>query len=155
FALVAGSNAIDGVSIGGCTDLNGGVTIITDQRGIARPQGGRCDIGAYEYNGTPVPTLINPNGTITNNQPAFSWVDSAAQSYWLYVTNPNAAMISQSIPSSVCFGGTCTFTPASALPGSPYTWTVNANYGISGWSGYAPTMSFLIPPTLSAPTGLI
>jgi hypothetical protein len=24
----------------------------TDQRGIARPQHGRCDIGAYEYNGS-------------------------------------------------------------------------------------------------------
>ncbi len=42
--LVAGSPAIDA---GACTDLQGD-PVTTDQRGIARPQGTRCDIGAYE-----------------------------------------------------------------------------------------------------------
>jgi len=41
-ALVAGSPAIDAVPLGdpGCTG--------TDQRGVPRPQGGGCDIGAFE-----------------------------------------------------------------------------------------------------------
>ena len=40
-ALLPGSQAIDGVGQGFCD-------IITDQRGVTRPQGTLCDIGAYE-----------------------------------------------------------------------------------------------------------
>jgi hypothetical protein len=44
-ALQPGSPAIDS---GSCTDIAGDL-ITSDQRGIARPQGIRCDIGAYEF----------------------------------------------------------------------------------------------------------
>jgi hypothetical protein len=45
-ALLPGNNAIDdGVE---CIDHNGH-TITTDQRGWARPQGDRCDVGSYEF----------------------------------------------------------------------------------------------------------
>lgn len=44
-ALPSGSPAIDR---GSCTDIAGD-PITSDQRGIARPQGNRCDIGAYEF----------------------------------------------------------------------------------------------------------
>lgn len=48
-ALLQGSNAIDGADpVFGCTDYNGN-TIATDQRGLARKVGIRCDVGAYEY----------------------------------------------------------------------------------------------------------
>jgi len=47
-ALLAGASAINAGDPAGCTDANGNV-LSTDQRGTARPQGGRCDIGAYEY----------------------------------------------------------------------------------------------------------
>jgi hypothetical protein len=40
-ALLTGSPAIDAIPIGSCT-------LTTDQRGINRPQGTGCDIGAYE-----------------------------------------------------------------------------------------------------------
>ena len=43
-ALLEGSPAIDA---GICTDA-AGETVATDQRGVTRPQGGVCDIGAYE-----------------------------------------------------------------------------------------------------------
>lgn len=52
-ALLAGSVAIDAVSAGECTDVDGGA-VSTDQRGIPRPQDGdgngtpRCDAGAFE-----------------------------------------------------------------------------------------------------------
>jgi hypothetical protein len=48
-ALLAGSPAIDAGNPAGCKDETGAVHAI-DQRGWARPypQGGRCDIGAYE-----------------------------------------------------------------------------------------------------------
>ncbi len=42
-ALLWGSPAIDGGSNAGCP--------ATDQRGVARPQRGTCDIGALEFNG--------------------------------------------------------------------------------------------------------
>ena len=44
-ALGAVSVAVNSVS--NCTDLSGS-TVSTDQRGVRRPQGGRCDAGAYE-----------------------------------------------------------------------------------------------------------
>jgi hypothetical protein len=39
-----GSPAIDA---GSCTDSDG-ITVTVDQRGVARPQGATCDIGAFE-----------------------------------------------------------------------------------------------------------
>ena len=47
-ALLPGSPAINGGNPAGCTDSKG-VAISTDQRGLNRSQGGRCDIGAYEF----------------------------------------------------------------------------------------------------------
>jgi hypothetical protein len=42
-ALLAGSPAIDAIPPADC------VAVTTDQRGVKRPQGRGCDIGAYEY----------------------------------------------------------------------------------------------------------
>jgi len=46
-AFLAGSPAHDAGDPVGCTDQNG-APLTTDQRGITRPQGAACDIGAYE-----------------------------------------------------------------------------------------------------------
>ncbi len=47
-ALLAGSNAIDGADpVLGCINSSN-VVLPADQREVARPQGARCDIGAYE-----------------------------------------------------------------------------------------------------------
>jgi hypothetical protein len=46
--LLSGSPAINAGNPSGCTDPLS-VTIATDQRRIARPQGARCDIGAFEF----------------------------------------------------------------------------------------------------------
>jgi len=56
-ALQAGSPAIDA---GNCTDQTG-ATIVTDQRGVTRPQGDACDIGAYEAGGAPPPSGLVVN----------------------------------------------------------------------------------------------
>lgn len=46
-ALLPGSPAIDTGNPAGCTDQDGNL-LPADQRGVARPQGSRCDIGAFE-----------------------------------------------------------------------------------------------------------
>lgn len=46
--LLMGSPAIEAGQPGGCSEVNG-APVTADQRGVSRPQGGRCDIGAFEY----------------------------------------------------------------------------------------------------------
>jgi YVTN family beta-propeller protein len=46
-ALFSSSPAVDAIPAGSCTDVSGN-SVTTDQRGVARPQGAACDIGAYE-----------------------------------------------------------------------------------------------------------
>jgi hypothetical protein len=46
-ALLFGSPAIDAIPVENCTDRLG-TPIAADQRGVPRPQGAACDIGAYE-----------------------------------------------------------------------------------------------------------
>jgi predicted outer membrane repeat protein len=50
-ALLAGSTAVDAIPVSPinyCTATDGITPIATDQRGITRPQGPACDIGAFE-----------------------------------------------------------------------------------------------------------
>lgn len=47
-ALLATSPAVDGVPVASCTLTDGVTPVSTDQRGVARPQGPACDIGAFE-----------------------------------------------------------------------------------------------------------
>ena len=46
-ALGVGSSAIDAAT--DCTLVDGVTTVTEDQRGVTRPQGTACDVGAYEY----------------------------------------------------------------------------------------------------------
>ncbi len=58
-ALVSGSPAVDAVTTG-CPPP------ATDQRGVTRPQGIRCDIGAFELESSPTPTpTATPTSTAT------------------------------------------------------------------------------------------
>jgi hypothetical protein len=56
-ALQPGSPAIDAIPVGACTDKYGN-PITTDQRGVVRPQGSACDIGAFETESATVATPI-------------------------------------------------------------------------------------------------
>jgi Right handed beta helix region/Ser-Thr-rich glycosyl-phosphatidyl-inositol-anchored membrane family/Fibronectin type III domain len=57
FALLANSPAIDAGSDTLCTS--------TDQRGVSRPQGAHCDIGAYEFVGNAQTNTPTPTNTLT------------------------------------------------------------------------------------------
>jgi CSLREA domain-containing protein len=61
-ALLPGSPAIDAGNPAGCTDDSGN-PLTTDQRGVARPQRARCDIGAFEFDDTPPITTASISGT--------------------------------------------------------------------------------------------
>ena len=47
-ALVAGTPALNAIPVSDCTDTNGN-PVTRDQRGVPRPQGPACDIGAFEF----------------------------------------------------------------------------------------------------------
>jgi len=47
-ALLSTSSAVDAIPPTACTDASGN-QVLTDQRGVARPQNSGCDIGAFEF----------------------------------------------------------------------------------------------------------
>ncbi len=68
-ALLATSPAVDAIPVSptnDCTAIDGTTPIATDQRGVTRPRGPACDIGAFELvpSATPTPTLT-PTATPT------------------------------------------------------------------------------------------
>jgi hypothetical protein len=63
-ALLPGSPAIDAAPLASCVDAQAN-PLVADQRGETRPQGGACDIGAYELQAGP-PTRL----AITQVSPA-------------------------------------------------------------------------------------
>ncbi len=60
-ALLSTSPAVNAIPAEFCTDVDGN-PVHTDQRGVARPQGAACDIGAFEL--APAPTA-NPQSVST------------------------------------------------------------------------------------------
>lgn len=98
-ALLAGSPAIDAGNSETCTE--------TDQRGVTRPQGEACDVGAYEAALGHVFSVINTN-------------DSGPGSLRQAILNANAAPNAESGPDEIHFDipgeGTRTISPVSALP---------------------------------------
>ena len=75
-ALLVGSPAIDAGDPAGCTDAAGN-PLTTDQRGVTRPQGADCDIGAFE-----VGTVTCTAGFWKNHEEAWSNLDSNDEPTW-------------------------------------------------------------------------
>jgi chitodextrinase len=123
-ALPAGSPAVDAIpaSTSGCTGS-------TDQRGIARPQGAGCDIGAYELvqsgSGTPsVPTGLTVTGT-TSSSVSLSWNASSGSPTGYTVYRNGKAIGTTGGPTAT------TYTDVTASPSTTYTYTVDAFSGSS------------------------
>ena len=71
-ALIVGSPAIDAIPVNptnNCTDVRGN-PMVNDQRGVGRPQGLNCDIGAFEYGSDNDAGFaqLNSANTFTGNQ---------------------------------------------------------------------------------------
>ena len=128
-ALLSGSPAIDAIppGVNGC-----GTTIATDQRGVSRPQGPGCDIGAFEFvppgadlsitkSGSPSPVVSGDQLTYTltvmNNGPQ----------------NATGVTVSDPLPDSVHFvsvassQGSC--TRSTTTKPAPKGGRVNCNLG--------------------------
>ncbi len=76
-ALLAGSSAINAGNNSTCAAA---LVNRRDQRGVARPNGPRCDIGAYEYVDTSAPTVTaftvpSPSSSLTIQPTAFTAAD--------------------------------------------------------------------------------
>lgn len=85
FALLSGSDAIDAVPNGKCVYVSSGTNslfsngapIATDQRGVSRPQGPLCDIGAYEATSTTPPIgCVGLSGSPVSQTFSVKWASS-------------------------------------------------------------------------------
>lgn len=126
-ALLPYSPAIDAGDNFGCP--------ATDQRGIARPQGKSCDIGAYEF---VAPTLALSPPTLnlvigTGGTATVTIGPSEATDTVVALSSANAGVAT--VPSSVTIlaGQTgATFTVTGVAPGGPVTISANLPAGLGG-----------------------
>jgi hypothetical protein len=128
FALLAGSPAIDGVTFNAPNSAPS-----TDQRGVARPQGGGYDIGAYEYVDTTKPTVntftvTTPSNSLNIPITAFTASDDVGVTSYLITT-------SATVPAAGAAGwtGTAPTTYSVASDGSYtlYPWAKDATGNVS------------------------
>jgi predicted outer membrane repeat protein len=132
--LLSGSSAIDAGNDANCP--------ATDQRGVTRPQGSHCDIGAYEVNTF---TPLSPIGLNITWNNTFSWIGTAgATNYQLevYDTNSNALLFRKWLTATEtsCSGdSSCVYSPLAltTLGNGNYRWRVQdytSTYGT--WTPY-------------------
>jgi CSLREA domain-containing protein len=170
---LAGSPAIDAGNSGGCVDTVG-APIATDQRGVGRPQGARCDIGAVEVQ---VPTnlafAVQPGGAAPgaplSPQPAVRALDAFGASVASYTgtvslaigANPGGGTLGGVI-AMAAVSGTATFSGLSIdRAGGGYTLVASASglasvtsapFDIAAPATATPTATPSATPT-AAPTG--
>ncbi len=116
-ALQSTSPAIDAVPTASCLDLDGSSMLVTDQRGVTRPQGIACDIGAFEVRQSAFSVSVNGSGTVSASDP----------------TPP----ISGGIASCTSSGGANCSAVYSGDPTSQVTLTATptVGYSFTGWGG--------------------
>lgn len=92
--LQPGSPAIDAVASASCPPPS------TDQRGVSRPQGARCDMGAFELELPPETTITSgPSGTVNSASATFEFISSEAN-FTFECSLDGAAFASCSSPKS-------------------------------------------------------
>jgi hypothetical protein len=135
-ALLPNSRAINA---GNCS----GGTVTIDQRGVARPQGAACDIGAYEFaaGGNGGTTIVPPGGSATTDPVGTG--ASPTSPLQVKVTSPNAGSISILVAtnstapsgfSTLGWQAAITAPPASAAAPLQITFTLDASLILAGQS---------------------
>ena len=116
-ALLAGSPAIDTGDDAVCA---GAVVGGKDQRGISRPQGAHCDLGAFEQNGA-APVIGGKNLRITTGSIALSWSGGTAQTGYILVRFNTAS----GTPTLINLGANVSsYTDATAVSGAMYCYVL-------------------------------
>jgi len=141
FALLAGSPAIDGVTVNAPNSAPA-----TDQRGVGRPQGVRYDIGSFEYDITPPDTTIDsaPPNPSNDNTPTFAFSGDdgmgsgiGVASFMCQMDSGGYSACAAPFTSSALLDGSHTFYVyaidnagnADASPAS-YTWTITIVFNL-------------------------
>ncbi|GAB4458698.1 MAG: hypothetical protein Kow0070_12700 [Anaerolineales bacterium] len=139
-ALGAGSSAQDAG--------NNSVCATSDQRGVTRPQGLVCDIGAYELD---VVLLSAPSGTLGSWTNTFSWTGQSDATWYLlevYTADGSVQVFRKwyTVAQTGCSGGTaCSVSPpeTAGLSGG-YKWRI-LDYGPYGYGIWTPYLNFSVP----------
>ena len=141
-ALLSGSPAIDAGTNVGCP--------ATDQRGIARPQGSACDIGAYEVH---VPAATTT--TITSVQPEPSVIGQAVTVHFSVASGAGGTPTGNVTVSDSASAATCTATVAAGSCSMTFsakgTRTLKATY--SGDANFHGSASAPVSHMVNAPAG--
>jgi uncharacterized repeat protein (TIGR01451 family) len=128
-ALLAGSPAINA---GSCTDT-AAATVTADQRGVARPQGTACDIGAFELSGaadlaisaSAAPAVVNAGQQVTYTITVTNGGPNTATSVTVVNTLPTgAAFVSAGAGCGTASGGTVTCAVGSIADGATAQFTI-------------------------------
>jgi hypothetical protein len=106
-------------------DAGTAVCVSTDQRGVTRPQGAACEIGAYEYEYQPVIYLVKWNASGANN--GTSWTDA-------YTSLQSALAVASSGDEIWVAAGT--YKPTD---GSDRAISFNLKSGVALYGGFAGT----------------
>jgi len=112
--LLIGSPAVNAGNPSGCTN-DANFPLATDQRGVIRPQGIYCDIGAFEAQAIP---LLNK--TVDNITP----IQGQLITYTLTISNNGAltatnVLISDTLPPDTTFAGPLRLLPSNTILPSP------------------------------------
>jgi hypothetical protein len=162
FPLLPGSPAIDA---GGATCA----FAANDQRGIARPVNGACDIGAFESRGFTMAKGTGDNQATSINTAfaapltatvasAFSEPVQGGMVTFTSPVSPSAGIAGSPVLASIGAGGAVSQTvTANATPGGPYTVNVTASGVATGTSfsltNVGPTTHFVVTAPASATAG--
>ena len=104
---------------------------------------------------SPIPSQVNPIGTITDVTPTYTWtVVNGATQYMYQVVQGSTVIYTKTVSSSVCNESTCSSTPSTQLGGGDYSWRVKAYVG--AWKNYSAWKAFKVKtiPTIVAPVGV-
>ena len=134
-ALGVGSAAIDAGGVNSACDA-------TDQRGIARPQGSGCDMGAYELEASVVLTFT-PTHTATS-VPTNTPVPSTATFTATYTPTATPTFTPTFTPTSTATSipPTATFTPTSTFTPSPTNTSVPPTATFTSTATFTPSPTF-------------